>query len=333
MSQRFIPFIQAVGRGEKLKRDLSYDEAAEALRLLLAGEATEAQAGAFLIAQRVKGESADECRAFTDVVRHEILTPVPTHVTQLLDLGVPYDGKKKTAQLAPAIALTLVRMGVPVLLHGAKNVPMKYGVTPADVLEQLGYATQLTCAEVGRQLDATGFGYIDAAQYAPAWNRLTPLRQQFGLRTVFNTIEKWFNPANAPYQVSGFFHGNYIDNLRTVQTGTVASYAFQGEEGSIELAVGRRSPIYATHPDNDSQIDPQALSLGVRVKVEGSADVADHTQLNQSALQGERGPAFDQVVLTVGCILSLFAFAPSIEAGMALAVRTLTSGEAHQWST
>jgi len=64
--QAFIPYVQAVGRGEKLKRDLTREEAREAMRLILDGTATPAQIGAFLITQRVKGETADEIEGFVE---------------------------------------------------------------------------------------------------------------------------------------------------------------------------------------------------------------------------------------------------------------------------
>ena len=127
--EAFKPFLKAVGRGEKLKRDLTYEESKDAMRLILSREATDAQIGAFLISQRVKGEAVDEILGFTDVVRTEFIQPIEPKVEGLLDLGVPYDGKAKTAQLAPAIAFVLSAVGVPVVLHGDEGVPTKEGVS------------------------------------------------------------------------------------------------------------------------------------------------------------------------------------------------------------
>jgi len=98
----FIPFVKAVGRGQKLRRDLTEDEARAAMRLILRREATPAQIGGFLIGQRVKGEAEAEIRGFTQVVRDEFVQQISPRVADLLDLGLPYDGKVKTAQLAPA---------------------------------------------------------------------------------------------------------------------------------------------------------------------------------------------------------------------------------------
>jgi anthranilate phosphoribosyltransferase len=176
--------------------------------------ATPAQAGAFLIAQRVKGEALDEILGFTRGARAAFVTTLAPRVDDLLDLGVPYDGKVKTAQLVPAVAVLLAACGLPVLVHGAQGVPTKAGITPGAVFAALGVPADSTPARAERRLEQAGVAYLDAAQYAPAWNALTPLRRELGLRTALNTVEKLFNPAGAPYQLSGFFHGEYLERLR-----------------------------------------------------------------------------------------------------------------------
>ncbi|MGB1253072.1 MAG: anthranilate phosphoribosyltransferase [Candidatus Promineifilaceae bacterium] len=329
-SAEFIPYIKAVGRGEKLKRDLSYNEARNALRLILQGKPSLAQTGAFLIAQRVKGESVDEVRAFTDVVREEFTTPVKPSVNHLLDLATPYDGKAKTAQLAPAVALTLAAAGVPVLLHGAANVPTKCGVTVGMVLQALGLRTNGTVAQAAADVDRVGVGYIDASQFAPAWDALIPLRHHFGLRTVFNTVEKFFNPANAPYQISGFFHANYVDRIRAQQTGARLSYIVQGEEGSVEMAAGRRSRIFAISAENDLTLDPSAVGLPQREKIQLPPTLSKHTQLNATILAGNPSPATDQVAFTVGTILFLLKHTATITSGYETAQTLLSSGKVQQ---
>ena len=329
-SPAFIPYVKAVGRGAKLRRDLTYDEAADALRLMLNGSASEAQMGAFLIAQRVKGESPAEVRAFTDVVRQEFSTPLRPRLKRLLDLATPYDGKARTAQLAPAIALLLAAAGLPVLLHGAADIPTKSGVTVGQVLAGLGVPTTLSPDAATAQLEKHAIAYIDASQFAPAWNALTPLRHQFGLRTVFNTVEKWFNPADAPFQVSGFFHANYIEAVREAQTGQERSFIVQGEEGSIEMAAGRRTPIFARDAADDWQIDPTEVGLPLRERIALPPVVEQHVALNQSVIDGEDNAAAEQVTLTAGALLALFGRAADFKQGYHHATTLLRDGAASQ---
>jgi anthranilate phosphoribosyltransferase len=145
-----------------------------------------------------------------------------------------------------------------------------------------------------------------------------------------NTVEKFFNPANAPYQVSGFFHANYIERIRATQTGTAVSWMVQGEEGSVEMAAGRRTQIYAADPADDLILEPAAWGLADRERVELPPIVDVHVQLVMAVLQGKRGPAADQVALTAGTILYLLKAATSPAAGLAMAQTILQSGKAQQ---
>ncbi|MDE0311897.1 MAG: hypothetical protein OXI52_06500 [Caldilineaceae bacterium] len=324
----FIPFIQAVGRGEKLKRDLSYEESVEALRQIVEQTCSPAQAGAFLITQRVKGEAVDEVRGFTALLRAETIRQIRPRVEGLLDLAVPYDGKVRSAQLAPAIAILLAEAGLPVVLHGDEGVPTKEGIGPGPVMGKLGIAVDLEPEAVQSMVEAVGVGYLSAARFAPQWHALLPLRRQFGLRTVLNSVEKLLNPANAPYQVSGFFHGNYIDRLRAVQTGAERSFIIQGEEGSIEMAVGRKSHVFAEDEANDLILDPDALGHTERVRVPGPGDAAGHAALNASVLAAAECDATEQVCLTAGVILHLFDLAQDVLDGIGRAKNILGSGAA-----
>jgi anthranilate phosphoribosyltransferase len=324
----FKPFVKAVGRGPKLRRDLSFDESIEAMRMIVRREATPAQIGAFLIGQRVKGEAEAEIRGFTRLIRDEFMLHIAPRVETLLDLAVPYDGKVKTAQLAPAAALLLAACGLPVLTHGAEGVPTKEGVTPGAVWSALGVATWLEPGRVAQMVETAGVGFLTAARFVPAWEALTPLRREFGLRTVLNSVEKLFNPADAPYQVSGFFHGEYIERLRKAHTGTRAGWIVQGEEGSIEMAAGRATHVFAETGSGDAILDPASAGLPDRERISPPFDVQAHTQLNLAAVEGAAGPAFDQAAFTAGVILSLVGAASSPADGLARARQAARSGEA-----
>ncbi len=324
----FKPYVQALGRGETLRRDLTQEEARDALDRILGGRATAAQMGAFFMTQRVKGESSAEIRGFVEAVRDRWMMPLTPAVAPVLDMAVPYDGKERTAQLAPAIALVLAACGLPVLLHGAQDVPTKAGVTPSHVLAGMGIPINLTPRAASGMLDDVGFAYCGAEAFMPAWHALLPMREEFGLRTVLNTVEKLINPASAAYQVTGFYHTKYIDQMRTVQTGQVASWIIQGEEGSIEMRAGRKTRLYGVAANALHVLDPEALGFPERTPVEGSSDPVTHIEQNLAALTDGNRTAQDQVVLSAGVILGLFGVCPDFAAGIEAARQALTSGRA-----
>ncbi len=334
--QAFLPYVQAVGRGEKLKRDLTREEAREAMRLILNGTATPAQIGAFLIAQRVKGETADEIEGFVEVAQ-TFCQRLRPRIPNLLDLGVPYDGKARTPQLTPAIALIVAAAGQPVVFHGAPDVPTKQGITPAHVLEALGIPAEQAPEAVVYQIESLGIGYLHAPRFAPAWHALTPIRQQFGLRTALNTVEKLLNPADASQCVAGFFHRNYLLRMRAaVHRLLPGSWLVQGIEGSIECRAGRTTRLYpADETAEPLVVEAPALGFATSDDTEVPAEPAIHAKITQSILADRPSPSRDTALLTAGVLLHVSGRADRLADGIEQARAALADGKAsrllQQW--
>lgn len=329
--KQFIPFIKAVGRGEKLKRDLTREEAEEAMRLILTEQATPAQVGAFLVAQRVKGEAADEVIGFTRAARAACRRISP-RVEGLIDLGLPYDGKVKTLQLAPVAALIAAAAGQPVVLHGDRNIPTKCGVGPADVLEGLGVAIDQPPAAVERQIEELGIGFLYAPRFAPAWHALTSIRHQFGLRTGLNTVEKFINPANAPIMVAGFFHMNYLQRMRApLQELSRQGWIIQGPGGSIECPPGRATRIVPADPEGETLVvESESLGFDGRGDISAPKETAVHAAAARQVLANQPGAARDTVVLSAAVLLFLGTRVDNLHEGVMLADETLASGAAQR---
>ena len=132
---RFL--LREIGQGPRAGRDLTRDEAREAMSLILSQHAVPAQAGGFLLVQRYKGETPDELIGFAEAVRAGARTTAPK-AEGLLDIGSPYDGRKKSIVVSPASAIVVAAAGVPVVMHGEKGIGPKFGVPIGDVLEALG---------------------------------------------------------------------------------------------------------------------------------------------------------------------------------------------------
>ena len=103
-------FLREIGQGPRAGRDLNREEAREAMSLILSQQATPAQAGAFLLVQRYKGETPDELVGFAEAVRAGARTIAPK-VEGLLDIGSPYDGRKKSIVVSPASAIVVAAAG------------------------------------------------------------------------------------------------------------------------------------------------------------------------------------------------------------------------------
>ncbi|HEX2623057.1 MAG TPA: hypothetical protein VHL11_23010, partial [Phototrophicaceae bacterium] len=313
-SLAFRDILRIVGRGKKLQRDLTCEEASQAMQLLLGDEVSDAQIGGFLVTMRVKEETGDEIRGFVQGARM-LMKPMPQPaVENLVDFGLPYNGKNETLQTAIPALLILAAAGVPVIVHSADNIPVKSGVNALNLLQALGYPADMSPDEVCRTIERTGFGVLNLRHVLPQWTAITPLRHHFGVRTLMNTTEKLLNPANAPRHISGFYHGAYLRRLASALPGSTANWIIQGEEGSIDLRPGKKNRLYQQECDDMVEITINAADYGYTSEI--PLDYPDHAETHaeviRRVLDGDEHPATDQIVLTAAVLLWMLNAAPDI---------------------
>ena len=238
--QRMQYFLREVGQGPKNCRDLTRDEAREAMELILAQAVPPSQIGGFLLIERFKGESAEELLGFADAVRGGARLIQP-RVKGLLDIGSPYDGRKRNLVISPAASIVAAAAGVPIVMQGEKDMPPKHGVSVGDVLEALGVDVDAEPAEVESSIEEEGFGYLRQARFVPAVFALKDLREEIALRSNIHTIEKLYNLAGASYSLIGLTHLPYLEKMleATRQMGFHRLMIVQGIEGNEDAPTSR----------------------------------------------------------------------------------------------
>lgn len=328
-----IELLKEVGRGKRGARDLTYGEARLAAERILAGEATDAQIGAFLVAERIKMESADEIAAFAEALRRGSLKHP---MRGAVDCAGPYDGRTKSFYATLPTAFVLAACDVPATLHGSRPLPPKWGVTLPDVISRWGVDVE-TGAGLDRLLraaDASGFLFVPAELGCPQLASMRDIRAQLGLRTVFNSAEKLLRYSDAPYLVFGVFHGTVFDKMAQLvdRLGYKRAMIAQGCEGSEDLPVHKRSRLFVVQ-DGAAElmiVDPEVYQLqGEDDDSEWSADRQAETAL--AVLRGAAPPAYtDMTILNGGVRLWLAGAAGTIDEGLDIARVTLSSGQAYQ---
>ncbi len=239
---RFRELIARVGSGEHTSTGLSRAEAREAMDLMLAGQVSEAQLGAFLIAHRIRRPQPLELTGMLDSYR-ERGPALATPGRRALCFGVPYDGRSRTAPLLPLTALVLASAGVPVVLHGGAPMPVKFGVTLAELFGCLGVEWRgLTLAEVQDRLDRHNLALTHQPDHFAAAERLLPARDEIGKRPPVASLELLWTPHRGEHVlVSGFVHPP--TEKRAWQALAAADerdlVTVKGLEGSVDLPTSR----------------------------------------------------------------------------------------------
>ena len=184
---------------------LSTQQAAETMEVIMSGQATPSQMGAFLTALRLRpgGETVEEITGLAQVMRDKA---VRVHLdedsaTRALDTCGTGGDSAGTFNVSTAAGIVAAAAGAKVAKHGNRSATSRCG--SADVLEALGMKIDLGPELLARSIQECGFGFMFAPAYHPAMKHVGPTRREIGIRTVFNILGPLTNPARTPYQVLG----------------------------------------------------------------------------------------------------------------------------------
>lgn len=304
--------LAAVGQGPTHGRSLTRGEASIALEAIFSGAATQAQAGALLLLQRYRGETADELLGYVDAVRARSVA-LATRVEGLLDVGSPYDGRTAHVVVSPAASIVAAAAGVPVLMHGEPNLGPKPGVTVGDVIGALGVATDLRREAVARGIEGCGIGYVRQAEAAPALAAVKPLRQELGLRTPLHVVDKLADLAAAPYHLLGVAHIPYIRVIAPVAAalGWQRAMVVQGIEGHEDVTTSRGTRVVeidAAGEQHEWRFDGADFGLTAASDEDlAPGDAADSARMTLAVLDGSAGDGQRDLVLANAALRILVA--------------------------
>ncbi|MDQ0339989.1 anthranilate phosphoribosyltransferase [Caldalkalibacillus uzonensis] len=329
-------WIKEVARGKKGARNLTANEALAAAKAIVEGKATDAQLAAFLVAQRLKGETAEELLAFVDTLRKAAPTiKLPELLrTKLIDLAGPYNGRNTFAATVP-VALLLADQGLPVLLHSSDALPPKKGTSVKTIVHRLGIQVDQSTSQIAHTLTGVNIGFAWTEKLCPPLQAVRRVREEIGVRTLLNTVEKILNLAQAQAVMVGVFHKTVVETNAAVlrAMGYKQAYIVQGAEGSEDLPVHRTSFVYEVGEEGIErfELDPAAYGLKHRKDNDKEKLSADQqVDIIRRLLKGEQSEELayyrDQVLWNAGVRYYLFSHLPSIEEGIELARKQLAEG-------
>jgi anthranilate phosphoribosyltransferase len=238
----FAQFVRILGKGKRGARNLTRAEAQAAMAMLLDGDVTEEQLGAFLMLLRHKEESAEEMAGFVDAVRARINAPAIN-----VDLDWPsYAGKKRHLPWYLLAAKALAASGVRIVMHGggAHTTGRLYS---EQLLALLKIKPCQSWTEVAQTLDQQQLAFIPLGAWMPRLQEMIDLRNILGLRSPIHSLTRVINPLGARCGLQSIFHPGYQSVHREAsQLLGDTALVIKGEGGEIEINPDVASQLYGT---------------------------------------------------------------------------------------
>jgi anthranilate phosphoribosyltransferase len=311
-------------------QDLSRDEARQVMDTIMSGEATPGQIGGFLVALRLKGETADEIAGSAEAMRAHAIGVHPKREDLVDTAGTGGDGGR-TFNISTAAALLAAAAGAGVAKHGNRSVSSASG--SADVLEQLGFQLDLEPERIAQSIDELGFGFMFAPTHHPAMKHAGPVRRELAARTVFNVLGPLTNPAGARAQVMGVYSPELVPVIADVlaQLGARRAFVVHGAGGIDELSPAGPNLVCEVVDGDVRQREIDPLELGIErcdpAELRGGTPAENALKIRE-VFDGGNGGRRSAILLNAAGAIAAGGHAKDLKEGVDLAREALDKGAA-----
>src|SRR4051794_17702427 len=295
----------------------------------MAGNASEAQIAAFLIALRTKGETVDELAGLASTMR-ALATPVPCERHDLVDTAGT-GGGRPTFNVSTTAALIAAGAGCALAKHGNRSATGLSG--SADVLEALGVRIDLAPGAVARCIDEAGFGFMFAPAHHGATRFVVPVRKELAVRTIFNFLGPLTNPAGARRQLIGVSDPTYLETIAgaLAQLGAAKALVVSSADGLDEMSTSGTTRVVEVDGGELSSYEVTPEDVGL-ARADGAALAGGHPEDNarttRAIFAGEPGSRRDLAVLNAGAAIYVSGTVASLQDGVQAAQEAIDSGGA-----
>lgn len=308
--------------------NLPQKEASFLLEGIIARQLTPAQSAAVLIAFRTKGETVDEILGFIKTMRKHMIKIDAPNALDIVGTGGDGIG---TFNISTASSFVVAGAGIPVAKHGNRAASSICG--SADVLEVLGVNINLTSEQAEKVFKKAGMVFLFAPLYHPAMKQIAPIRKELGVRTIFNSIGPFLNPALTKRQLLGVPNEKIAQKLAEVAAKLNYTHLMlvTSKDGMDEITVTSETKVFEVKGNNLASytISPQQFGIKQATKNDlMGKNPSENASIIQNILKGKKGPQRDIVILNSAAAFYLSGKVKNIKQGISFAEKSIDSGAA-----
>jgi len=345
---RMKGYLKKIAAGPRLSKDLTEEEAEDALALILDEKVSKIRAGVFLIAARMKLETVPENIGYWRALQSRV-SPATVDIDQLLQIADPFDGFERLPYFGFYAIPVIAQLGLAVYGHSSLPLPPKFGITFEEILQN---HYKVGDGKADRPLlEKHRFGYLSTRDTLPQLEVLRSLRIEIVKRPMLATLEKILMPLKARKNIlaTTYFHRGY--EVALTEIGKLSQFdkviIGNGMEGTTLFGVHKETKVFIQ--DKAGEAEQKSLSLKTLYDEETARRIAKAqeelkpiestlvtlTKMGESALKTGQGPASLQIASQAGTLTHLSGLFDTAQEGFDQALAVLESGTAYdsimQW--
>jgi anthranilate phosphoribosyltransferase len=338
--------LEALHRIATHGQSLARAEARDVMAEVLAGNCTDAQIAALLVALRIKGETVEEIVGFAESIR-AAATPLPVSFAGSAEAGaLDLSGTGRDAlvdtcgtggdasgtfNISTAAAFVTAGAGVRVAKHGNRSLTSKCG--SADVMEALGVNIQVTPQRAALCLREIGICFLYAPDLHSSMKQVQKVRRELRLRTMFNLLGPLTNPAHASGQVVGVYALDMVEKLAEALSmlGLRRALVVHGLDGLDEITITGPTRVAEARDGTlrTYEVDPEEFGMQRATLADISGgDAAENAVIVREVLSGKKSPRRDVVLLNSAAALVAAGRTDHLADAIPLAALSIDSGAA-----
>tara|TARA_B100000700_G_C15050620_1_gene860098 strand:- start:2059 stop:3147 length:1089 start_codon:yes stop_codon:yes gene_type:complete len=327
----FKTYLKKIGSGEVTGKSLTREESADALDLMLNGCATEAQIGGFLIAQRIRRPTPEELAGMLDTYHNLGPTLISKENKKPpICIGMPFDGRNRTAPIYPLTALVLLSERQPVIMHGGKRMPTKYGVTINELFYSIGLDIfGLSIQDLQEFFNDNDLGIINQPDHFPLADKLITFRDQIGKRPPIASLELIWTPHRGRHKIiSGFVHSPTVERgWKALHIHGEKNLVFiKGLEGSIDLPISKKTSGSEISNEKLTKLNIDSREFKIYGKDQPWINIKDWSLNAKKALNND-GPFLKSLIWNAGYYLWITETYSSLNESIKAAEKSIASNK------
>ena len=319
------PLLNKVASGKTLNET----EAENAFDIMMSGDATPSQIGAFLMALRVRGESVEEITAAARIMRSKARSiSAPKDAIDIVGTGGDGGG---TLNISTGAALVTAGCGITIAKHGNRALSSRSGA--ADVLGALGVNIDCEMTKIEKSIRKAKIGFMMAPRHHSATRHVAGPRVELGTRTIFNILGPLSNPAGVNRLLVGVFAREWVEPMAQVlgNLGAERAWVVHGSDGLDELTTTGNSYVSALENGivTNFQISPSDAGIPIANPEDlKGGNARDNAEAMMRMLEGEPSAFRNIVIYTAGAALIIAGKVQNLKDGAEIASNAIDSGQA-----